>query len=104
MRVSVIKEDPGYIGRHITGYEVYLNGEKLDNCITADEEQGIALVFVTDEHGKLVMNEERTDLVKKWVKGDIKIIAPPWHERLRLRITWPLGRFMMNLKFKLGIY
>ena len=44
MRVSVKKQDPGYVPDP-QNYEVFLDGEKLLNCHTADEEKGIAYCY-----------------------------------------------------------
>lgn len=44
MRVSVQNSDPGYFeGSYLCA--VYLDGEKLDTCVTADEEEGIAICY-----------------------------------------------------------
>ena len=44
MRKSVLRLDPGYdIEAHL--YEVFFDGEILDNCLTADEDEGFVLVI-----------------------------------------------------------
>jgi len=44
VRASVDPADKGYKKDHYN-YEVYLDGILLPNCITADEEEGWALVY-----------------------------------------------------------
>ena len=39
MRVSIYKDDPGYT-KHHRNIEIYLDGEKIERCFTADEELG----------------------------------------------------------------
>lgn len=51
MRLSVRKNDPGYSPAAF-GAKVTLNGVPLDNCITADEELGVALCYDVDASGK----------------------------------------------------
>lgn len=47
MRVSVNKNDPGYfIGAQRC--EVYLDGEFVESCLTADEEKGEVVVLAPD--------------------------------------------------------
>jgi hypothetical protein len=51
MRISVTKSDPGYFeGAHRC--TAYLDGVKLDNCLTADEEQGLALCYDMSDEGR----------------------------------------------------
>lgn len=54
MRISLDKEDPGYYGR--TGespdkWACYLDDVRV-SAVTADEEQGYALIILHDEHGR----------------------------------------------------
>ncbi len=55
MRVSVDKNDPGFI-KDGYRYAIYLDGIYLSNCITADEEEGWALVFT--DHTPTGFNKE----------------------------------------------
>lgn len=46
MRKSVRQDDPSYDPEAFK-YEAYLDGVRLDNCFTADEELGEAHVYLT---------------------------------------------------------
>lgn len=67
MRVSVERDDPGFV-EDPGNYFVYFNGEKLSNCVTADEEKGIAVVVAPDESGRLLFSHN-TEILK----GDVRI-------------------------------
>lgn len=46
MRISVVEDDPGYLENiYEFDIKVSFNGSPLDWCITADEEEGYALVY-----------------------------------------------------------
>ncbi len=47
MRVSAKKNDPGYV-KNPFDYKVFLNGIEIQDCFTADEEQGIAYIYKRD--------------------------------------------------------
>lgn len=51
MKISVGDEYSHY-------YDVYLNGERLNNCVFADEEEGIAKVLKTNANIFEKFNEE----------------------------------------------
>lgn len=42
MRISVLPDDPGYPAQGV--FDVYLNGEYVRNCYTADDETGEVVV------------------------------------------------------------
>ncbi len=44
MRISVKNSDPGYFEGSYR-CSVYLDGVKLDDCVTADEEEGLAICY-----------------------------------------------------------
>jgi len=47
MRLSIDKGDPGYCAEAEVGsWEITLDGEKLENCVMADEEKGEAIVLI----------------------------------------------------------
>ena len=73
MRISVDKHDPGY-NPTVFGSEVFLNGEILNNCITADDEKGIAIVYETDNAGNHVL--EDYSIKTKELCGKISIVLP----------------------------
>jgi hypothetical protein len=51
MRISVTNSDPGYFAGSYR-CTAYLDGVKLDNCVTADEEEGLALCYDMSEEGR----------------------------------------------------
>lgn len=83
MRLSTDPEDPGYHPRiHEARVTVYLNGERIDRCITADEERGYALVHSVDDADDYVIRvDPRTQercIQKHTVRGVIRIsVARP---------------------------
>ena len=50
MRVSILKNDPGYSDAALY-CTAYLNGKLLEHCITADEELGIVIVQEYNKDG-----------------------------------------------------
>ena len=46
----------------------------MAHCVTADEEEGKAWVYQTDETGHYLFNETKTEILKKVVTGDVKIV------------------------------
>ena len=75
MRVSVKKTDIGYVDDPMN-YEVSLDGEILKNCITADEEEGMVIVYDTDKKGGLVPGEKGCGPVLKTLRGKVTIEGP----------------------------
>ena len=74
MRVSVRESDKGYTAKAFD-CEVYLDGKKIQNCFTADEELGVAYCYKTDEQGEVVIDPETgNSLVEIERHGDVKII------------------------------
>lgn len=74
MRKSVIKDDIGYDPK-VNKYSVLLNGERLDHCFTADDEEGKAWVYQTDENDDYLLNETKTAILKKVVTGNVEIVC-----------------------------
>lgn len=50
MRVSALPGDPGY-RRDYDRFRVFLNDRPLEHCYAADEEQGVAWVYIIEEGG-----------------------------------------------------
>lgn len=73
MRVSSDKEDPGY-AFDTSGIVVYLNGKKVSNCITADDKEGIVIVYVEDKEGQLVL--EKDCIKREELHGEVKLVLP----------------------------
>lgn len=52
--------------------EVFLNGERLLNCLWADDIAGMAEVALADEDGKPLWNEDHSDLVTQIRCGNVR--------------------------------
>jgi hypothetical protein len=52
-------------------YEVFCNGEKLEDCFSADEEKGEAWVYVR-QNGHLIWNGYGEVMID-WILGNIEI-------------------------------
>lgn len=81
MRVSIRPTDPGYANFLGVGlHHVYLNGSRVIDCITADEEEGLIVRYARDEWGRYVLqrvldNEgnEYSEIVLETVRGKVEI-------------------------------
>ena len=51
-----------------------LNGEEVKHCVTADEELGEVLVWLTDEAGKIIV--EGDEVRSEWRRGKVEVILP----------------------------
>jgi len=63
MRLSVMKNDPGFSRRFAYGAKPFLNGVFVDKVKTADEDRGEITTHVTDEEGNVCLNEDRTEIM-----------------------------------------
>ncbi|TAK94682.1 MAG: hypothetical protein EPO09_09145 [Aquabacterium sp.] len=78
MRLSVDKSDPGY--HPLTfGVKVYLCGVPAKFVVTADEEKGMCVMHVLNEHGQPQLNRERTEVLTETVYGSVRIEIPEGH-------------------------
>lgn len=76
MRVSVDPGDPGYVRDAAGGrYEVYLDSERITKAITADEEQGIVVRYVTDRNGFGVLDPVRNEALRETLTGRVVIVV-----------------------------
>ena len=50
------------------------NNKEVNDVVEVDTEQGSIVVFERDEDHKLLLNEERTDALRKRYKGKFKIV------------------------------
>lgn len=75
MRISVNKEDEGY-RKDAHAYLPFLNGEKVEDCMTADEERGYVLVYIRDEEDHLCMNRITNRIKTKRLSGTVMIVPP----------------------------
>lgn len=71
MRVSVDKNDPGYVSDPWR-YSVFFNGEKLNDCITADADKGEVIVIKRDETGEKIRHE--FGFVRETLQGSVAIL------------------------------
>jgi hypothetical protein len=71
MRLSVDKSDPGY-SINAYNHEAYLDGVKVNHCVTADEELGeVTLHIYVDGHPKLNLNRDK--VLTEIKKGKVEI-------------------------------
>lgn len=72
MRISVDKSDRGYHEAAVR-CEAFLDGVMLKLCVTADEEEGIAICYVADENGKLKIVDGEFELEERRGKVEVRI-------------------------------
>jgi hypothetical protein len=73
MRMSVRKDDPGYDPNAVL-FIPYLDGVKLDNCFTADEEEGKAYCFSLDKEGNQFIDKETNEIAEEILHGNIYFV------------------------------
>jgi hypothetical protein len=89
MRISVKKDDPGYDPVNSRYAKVYLDGVEQKHCVTADEEEGYIIRYVTDDNGELTIEGDyiKEEKVAGKVKIDIKLWRPAancWRVAMKL--------------------
>lgn len=72
MRLSTDKDDAGYDEKAWKA-KPYLNDKEVIHGITADEEKGYILQCKTNEDGAIQLNEDRTDVLKEELYGNVRI-------------------------------
>lgn len=75
MRASALQSDPGYKNFR-PGTRVYLEGVEVTHVITADEELRFIVQADLDEHGRVRLNETRTDFCTVTRHGHVRIELP----------------------------
>lgn len=75
MRASALQSDPGYKNFR-PGSRVYLEGVEVSHVITADEEMRLIVQADLDEHGRMRLNETRTDVCTVTRRGHVRIEFP----------------------------
>ena len=75
MRVSIREDDKGY-SKKAYDCVVYLDGKKVDDCFTADEELGEAHCFEKDSEGAYMLTPDKKSIKEIIKKGDVKIVVP----------------------------
>lgn len=76
MRITVLDDDPGE--RIIPGREritVYLNGQKVKRCLTADDVAGEVVSVETDDKGEMLA--ENGEVKRQTRYGAVRIIRCP---------------------------
>jgi hypothetical protein len=68
MRLSVREDDPGY-SMEAFGARVYLDGEEVDKCVTADEELGKVWVYDLDS-----LEPDMDEIPIKELSGDVFLV------------------------------
>lgn len=71
-RISVVPGDPGYRCRP-GDYAVFLNDERLEDCVTADVERGLCLVYLRDGSGEIITTPDGTGFATYWKTGKVEI-------------------------------
>lgn len=74
MRISVLKDDPGY-RPDAYRFKVFLDGRFLEDCHTADEELGKAAVYAYDSNGELLRDPKTGDIFSICFEGEVIIAA-----------------------------
>lgn len=72
MRVSVDVNDSGYVHDN-DKYTVFLDGELLSHCITADTDKDEALVYQLDSDGYAIVDKGKQEALTEKVYGKITI-------------------------------
>lgn len=77
MRVSVDKEDPGYVN-FVPGTKVYLDGVERPGVFTADEDQGFLIGAPLDAQGKpaLIVDKHTGKVLRTAVLGAVRVEVP----------------------------
>lgn len=75
------KDDPGYMDVAGVGAEVFLGGEIVKQCLTADEDEGFVLVARLNESGKNFLDGD--EVATEIKRGKVLIILPEKYEFLR---------------------
>lgn len=81
MRISLLKEDPGYatwIAQYARFHRrpvahVFVDGIEIERVLTADEEDGFVLALATDTNGRILLNQARTGIEERELRGSVRI-------------------------------
>ncbi|MES2262119.1 MAG: hypothetical protein V4724_26660 [Pseudomonadota bacterium] len=73
MRISADSKSPWFSSLALCA-TVYLDGEELRHCVTADEDCGEVECFQLDKHGNLIHDGENVQLITK--RGWVSVIYP----------------------------
>lgn len=83
MRLSTDTSDPGYrawrgMGKRRTRVRIFVGGQEVKLCMTADTKRGYVLACDTDEAGKVQINKRRGTIRLKQMRGDVRIALEGW--------------------------
>ncbi len=78
MRISLDPQDPAFNPAIGKWCKVWLNGEELKYCVTADEERGEVYVMARDEDGKPELSMIGGPL-REYLRGEVRIQLPRMH-------------------------
>jgi len=73
MRLSVDRFDPGFNPRLANKACPYLNGKCVRHVVTADEDLGIIVKYVTDNSGNIVLDYIKKEIVREQLHGEVSI-------------------------------
>ena len=75
MRISTVLGDLGYVdSSRIFNIKVYFNDVVINNCVTADEENGYVICYETDADGNYILDESLMDISKVTRRGKVKVV------------------------------
>jgi len=72
--VSVYSDDPGYKNLIFGKWKTFVNGRFINNVVIADEEEGFVVFYATDESGRFLLNEAKTEIIKHTIHGKVEIL------------------------------
>lgn len=75
MRISADRNDPSFNELYLKS-KVMLDGVEIRNCITADDEAGECVCFVTDADGRLPPPDAKGNALTEVNRGVVKIMLP----------------------------
>lgn len=85
MRLSIISDDPGYVGGPVN-VKVFFNGVERSHVFTADEDKRLVVVAALDERGRMQATADREEVLKETLHGDVRIDMPEERRAAYLRI------------------
>jgi hypothetical protein len=79
MRISADINDPGYDvfvnaklnRKHVM---VFVDGDPIREVVTADDVEGLCIVFLRDEQGQPIVNRVANSVVQRVIVGKVKIV------------------------------
>lgn len=81
MRISSDRDDKDFIENRT--YTVFFNGVEITNrCIWADSNSGECLVYSKDLNDNYILNDSKTEIETKILKGNISIVENFEKEKL----------------------